>query len=95
VNLYFIHIIKLCEKNVLNDPDLRFSGSKSSQDQMMLSIFRSRSNHSYVENPSENINIEIVFVSKSRRFLLMRMINTTEYAEHNRSLFFCFLNCTI
>jgi len=42
--------------------------------------------------PPKNINIEIVFVSKSRRFLLMSMIDATEYAEHNRYRYFVVLN---
>jgi len=63
---------------------------------LSLSLSQFLSTHKSILNPillpPKNINIEIVFVSKSRSFPLMRMIDATEYAEHNRYRYFVVLN---
>jgi len=94
--------------NRSHDLDLRISISKSSQNRIMLSKFRSRSKHSQFAivftlifrslslssffQPSPRF---IISQSETRscfalrlRFILMSMIDDTEYAGHNRSRFF-------
>lgn len=63
------------KKSVLNDLDFRIFISKPSQDQivLMLSFYQSSLQVLItVLHPCENIKIEIVFVSKSRLFLLKK-----------------------